>query len=54
MPIGPHTAEVFDRLIALEPKVLAGHHSSAYTGQAEQALRDLKDELFKFAEAVHV
>jgi flavorubredoxin len=54
LPVGPHTAQVFDRLIALEPKVLAGHHSSAYTGQAGQALRDLEEELFKFAGAVPV
>jgi flavorubredoxin len=54
LPIGPHTAQVFDRLIALQPKVLAGHHSSAYTGHASRALRDLREELFKFAEAVHV
>jgi flavorubredoxin len=49
LPIGPHTGAVFDRLEALEPKVLAGHHSSAYTGNAVQALRDLRGELFKFA-----
>lgn len=49
LPIGPHTAGVFDRLEALEPKVLAGHHSSAITGNAVQALRDLRRELFKEA-----
>jgi flavorubredoxin len=49
LPIGPHTAGVFDRLEALEPKVLAGHHSSAITGNAVQALRDLRRELFKSA-----
>jgi flavorubredoxin len=49
LPVGPHTAAVFDRLESLEPKVLAGHHSSAYTGNAVQALRDLRGELFKFA-----
>ncbi len=49
LPIGPHTGAVFDRLIALKPKVLAGHHASAYAGDAVQALRDLKGELFKFA-----
>jgi len=49
LPIGPHTGAVFDRLIALEPKVLAGHHSSAYAGDAVRALTDLKGELFKFA-----
>ncbi len=49
LPIGPHTGAVFDRLIALKPNVLAGHHASAYAGDAVQALRDLKGELFKFA-----
>lgn len=49
LPVGPHTAAVFDRLEALQPKALAGHHSSTYTGDAVQALRDLKGELFKFA-----
>lgn len=49
LPIGPHTAGVFDRLEALEPKVLAGHHSSAITGNAVQALRDLRSQLFKEA-----
>jgi flavorubredoxin len=49
LPIGPHTAGVFDRLQALNPKVLAGHHSSAITGNAVQALRDLRGELFKEA-----
>lgn len=46
LPIGPHTAGVFDRLEALHPKVLAGHHSSAITANALQALRDLRGELF--------
>jgi hypothetical protein len=49
LPVGPHTAKVFDRLEALEPKALAGHHSSTYTGNAVRALRDLRGELFKFA-----
>jgi flavorubredoxin len=49
LPIGPHTSTVFERLIALEPKVIAGHHSAAYTGNAVQALRDLRGELFKEA-----
>lgn len=49
LPIGPHTAGVFDRLEALEPKVLAGHHSSAITGNSVQALRDLRGQLFKEA-----
>lgn len=49
LPIGPHTAGVFDRLEALQPNVLAGHHSSAITGNAVQALRHLRRELFKEA-----
>ena len=49
LPIGPHTGAVFDRLEGLQPKRLAGHHSSTYTGNAVQALRDLRGELFKFA-----
>lgn len=49
LPIGPHTAGVFDRLEALQPKTIAGHHSSCYNGDAVQALRDLRGELFKFA-----
>ena len=49
LPIGPHTGAVFDRLEALRPKVLAGHHSSAFTGDAVQALRDLRGEMYKFA-----
>ncbi len=43
LPIGRHTAQVFDRLEALEPKVIAGHHSPTYTGNVVQALRDLRD-----------
>jgi flavorubredoxin len=49
LPIGPHTFSVFDRLEALQPQMLAGHHSSAYTGDALQALRDLRSELSKMA-----
>ena len=49
LPVGPHTGAVFDRLVGLQPKVLAGHHSSTYTGDAVQALQDLRGELFKFA-----
>lgn len=49
MPIGPHTGRVFDRLEALAPKTIAGHHSSTYNGDAVQALRDLKGEMFKLA-----
>jgi flavorubredoxin len=42
-PIGPHTAVALARLEALQPKVIAGHHSSAYGGDAAQALRDLSN-----------
>jgi hypothetical protein len=49
LPVGPHTGAVFDRPVSLEPKALAGHHASAYTGNAVQALKDLRGELFKFA-----
>jgi len=49
LPIGPHTAGVFDRLESLEPRVLAGHHASAITGNAVQALRNLRGELFREA-----
>jgi flavorubredoxin len=49
LAVGPHTAQVFDRLAALQPKVIAGHHSSAYAGDAVQALHDLKGEMFRFA-----
>lgn len=46
LPVGPHTAAVFDRLERLQPKALAGHHSSVYAGDAIRALRDLRAELF--------
>ncbi len=49
LPIGPHTSAVFDRLIGLDPKVIAGHHSAAYTGNAVRALKDLRGELYKEA-----
>jgi flavorubredoxin len=49
MPIGPHTSRVFDRLEALQPKVIAAHHAPTYTGNAVQALRELRAELFKAA-----
>ena len=51
LPVGPHTARVFERLEALQPKVIAGHHAPAYAGDAVRALRDLRTELFKMAEA---
>jgi flavorubredoxin len=46
LPIGPHTGQVFDRLEALKPNVLAGHHAPTFTGNAVQALRDLRTALF--------
>ena len=46
LPIGPHTVRVFERLEALKPKVLAGHHAPTFTGNAVQALRDLRQALF--------
>jgi len=49
LPVGPRTGLVFDRLEALKPKVIAGHHAPAFTGDAVQALRDLRTELFKLA-----
>lgn len=49
LPIGPHTNAVFDRLIALQPKALAGHHSPTYIGDAVKALDDLRGELLKSA-----
>lgn len=49
LPIGPHTAQVFDRLEALQPKVIAGHHSPTYTGDAMKALRDLRTALFEYS-----
>ena len=49
LPIGPHTARVFERLEALRPRVLAGHHSPAYFGDSVQALRDLRGEMFRKA-----
>jgi hypothetical protein len=51
MPIGAHTARIFDRLIALQPRRLAGHHSPTYDGNATQALTDLKTEMLKLAGA---
>lgn len=49
LPIGPHTKRVFERLEALQPRVLAGHHSATYFGDAAQALRDLRGEMFRKA-----
>ncbi len=46
LPIGPHTAQVFDRLEALQPKVLAGHHAPTFTGNSVRALHDLREALF--------
>jgi flavorubredoxin len=50
LPIGPHTAQVFDRLEALQPKILAGHHAPAFAGDAVGALRDLRTTLLKAAQ----
>jgi flavorubredoxin len=50
LPIGRHTGRVLERLAALQPRVLAGHHSSAYTGDAASALRDLRKELLDLAD----
>jgi len=49
LPVGPRTGIVFDRLEALKPKVIAGHHAPAFVGDAARALRDLRGELFKLA-----
>lgn len=49
LPVGPHTARVLERLEALQPKVLAGHHAPAFTGDAVRALRDLRTGVFKIA-----
>jgi len=51
LPLGPHTGQVFDRLEALNPKVIAGHHAPTFTGSALQALRDLRQALFTSASA---
>jgi flavorubredoxin len=45
LPVGPRTAGVFERLYALRPKVIAGHHAPAYTGDTVRALRDLCGEM---------
>jgi flavorubredoxin len=47
LPVGPHVHRTFDRLEALRPRTLAGHHAPAFTGDATQALRDLRGELFR-------
>lgn len=47
LPVGPHVHQTFDRLEALRPRTLAGHHAPAYIGDATQALRDLRGELFR-------
>ena len=39
--MGHHLSRVFDRLEALEPKVIAPMHGPAVTGDTVQALRDL-------------
>jgi flavorubredoxin len=50
IPVGTHTAQVFDRLEALRPRVLACMHGPAFTGNAVQALRDLRTALFAAAD----
>jgi flavorubredoxin len=47
LPVGPHVHTTFDRLEALQPRTLAGHHAPTFTGDATQALRDLRGELFR-------
>ena len=47
LPVGPHVHQTFDRLQALRPRTLAGHHAPAFNGNATQALRDLRGELFR-------
>jgi flavorubredoxin len=49
LPVGPRTAAVFERLQALQPRVIAGHHAPAFTGDAVQALRDLCTEMLRNA-----
>jgi flavorubredoxin len=49
LPIGPHTERALKRLEILQPRVLAGHHVPAYTGNATQALRDLRTGLSDLA-----
>jgi flavorubredoxin len=49
LPMGPRTAAVFERLEALRPKVIAGHHAPAYTGDTVQALEDLCAEMLRKA-----
>src|SRR5205085_12621450 len=46
IPVSQHTARVFDRLEALRPGVLACMHGPAFSGDAVQALRDLRTALF--------
>jgi flavorubredoxin len=47
LPVGPHVNKTFARLEALQPRTLAGHHAPAFIGDATQALRDLRGELFR-------
>ena len=46
IPVSQHTGRVFDRLEALRPGVLACMHGPAFSGDAVQALRDLRSALF--------
>jgi flavorubredoxin len=50
IPVSQHTARVFDRLEALRPGVLACMHGPAFSGDAVQALRDLRTALFSAPE----
>ncbi len=42
LAVGPHTDTIFRRLEALEPKILAAHHSPVFTGNVAQALKDFR------------
>jgi flavorubredoxin len=50
IPIGPHTARVLDRLEKLQPKRLACMHGPAFSGNAVEALRNLRTALFAMPE----
>jgi flavorubredoxin len=49
LPVGPRTAGVFEKLTALRPKVIAGHHAPAFTGNTVKALDDLCTEMLRKA-----
>ena len=58
MPYTPNTGLILEGLAGLKPKLLATMHGSSYSGNGEQALRDLavvmsdvlNKESFQFAE----